>query len=94
MQKEQIEQIANLARIKLSENEKDKYIKQFSDILEYFEQLKEVDTENIEPLINANLSVNSMREDRVESCDKSITDKIIEQVPEKKDRYVKVKKVL
>lgn len=92
--KNQIEEIARLARIKLSDEEKENYIKQFSDILEYFEQLKEVDTENEEPLINPNLSASVMRDDVADACQKSTIDKILEQVPERKDNYVKVKKVL
>jgi len=92
--KNKIEEIASLARIKLTNEEKEKYIAQFADILGYFQQLEEVDTESISPLINANSQESVMRDDIVEECGKDVVDGILEQVPERKDRYVKVKKVL
>ncbi len=92
--KEKIEEIAKLARIKLTEEEKEIYTNQFTSILGYFEQLKEVDTENITPLINANSATNIMREDIASSCDLSVAQEIIAQFPDKKGNYVKVKKIL
>ena len=92
--KEKIEEIANLARIKLTEEEKIIYTKQFVSILDYFEQLKEVDTEEVKPLINANRATNIMREDIDRGCESSIAQNILSQVPERKGNYVKVKKIL
>lgn len=92
--KEKIEEVANLARIKLTEEEKDIYTNQFASILGYFEQLKEVNTENIKPLINANSTTNIMREDIASACDLSVVQSIIAQFPERKGNYVKVKKIL
>lgn len=89
-----IEEIAKLARIKLNEEEKEKYALQFFSILDYFEQLKEVDTKNIEALVNANDAESVMREDIIEGCDVDVIDAILNEVPEKKGKYVKVKKVL
>lgn len=48
--KETLEYISKLALLDLSENEKETLSKQLNDILSYFEKLKEVDTENIEPM--------------------------------------------
>ncbi|OGF20370.1 hypothetical protein A2Y83_05390 [Candidatus Falkowbacteria bacterium RBG_13_39_14] len=92
--KTKIEEIAKLARIKLSEEEKQKYEKQFSSILDYFEQLKEVDTENVGAFINSNTGESIMREDIIEGCEEKASNDILEEVPERKGRYVKVKKVL
>lgn len=92
--KEKIEEIANLARIKLTEKEKMIYVKQFASILGYFEQLKEVDTENAKPLINANSATNIMREDDIKERDPSVAQNILEQFPEKKGNYLKVKKIM
>lgn len=92
--KTKIEEIARLARIKLSEEEKQKYEKQFSSILDYFEQLKEVDTENIKAFINPSNAESVMREDIIEECDEKAAEAILEEVPEKKGKHVKVKKVL
>ena len=41
--------VANLARIELSEEEKEKFRGQFGDILKYFDRLSEVDVEGVEP---------------------------------------------
>ncbi|MFH0854724.1 MAG: Asp-tRNA(Asn)/Glu-tRNA(Gln) amidotransferase subunit GatC [bacterium] len=89
-----IEEIAKLARIKLSDVEKEKYAEQFASILEYFEQLKEVDTENIEIFDSADSIENITREDIVKKCDKKITDAILDEIPDKKNKFMKVKKVL
>ncbi|MFC1612759.1 Asp-tRNA(Asn)/Glu-tRNA(Gln) amidotransferase subunit GatC [Patescibacteria group bacterium] len=92
--KTKIEEIANLARIKLTEEEKNIYIEQLSSILDYFKQLKEVDTSKITPLINANLEFNVLRDDIIDDCEKDIAEEILCQLPEKKGRNIKVKKIL
>lgn len=47
--KEQVEHIANLARLKLTDEEILRYQEQLSAILDYFIQLQEVDTTGITP---------------------------------------------
>jgi len=92
--KTKIEEIANLARIKLTEDEKKIYIEQLSAVLDYFEQLKDVDTSKTTALINANLMFNVLRNDSVDGCGQDITEEILKQFPEKKGRNVKVKKIM
>jgi aspartyl-tRNA(Asn)/glutamyl-tRNA(Gln) amidotransferase subunit C len=41
--------VANLARIRLSKNEKKKFVEQFNSILEYFKRIDEVDTSHVDP---------------------------------------------
>lgn len=91
--KNKIEEIAKFARINLSEEEKEKYAKQFSSILNYFEQLKEVKTEGVQEF-NGNATKDIMREDFIEECDKEMVEDILSEFPERKERFVKVKKVL
>lgn len=45
----EVEHIAELARLRLSEDEKARYREQLSAILDYFEQLRELDTADIPP---------------------------------------------
>jgi aspartyl-tRNA(Asn)/glutamyl-tRNA(Gln) amidotransferase subunit C len=45
-----IEKITYLARLNLSESEKEKYLDQINQILTYIEKLNELDTEDVEPL--------------------------------------------
>jgi len=47
--KEEVEHIANLARLKLTGEEKGRYREQLSAILDYFTQLQGVDTTDIPP---------------------------------------------
>ena len=44
---EQVQHIANLARLELTEDELERYQKQLSAILDYFQQLEELDTDQI-----------------------------------------------
>lgn len=63
--KEQVEHVAKLAMLSLSEEEKELYTKQLSSILSYIDQLNEVKTDGIEPMTQPIPTVNVMREDIV-----------------------------
>lgn len=60
-----VEHVAKLARLALTEDEKRLYTAQLSRILEYFEQLNKVDTTGVEPMSHALPVVNVLREDVV-----------------------------
>ncbi len=60
---EQIKHIAKLSRLSLHEEEIKLYSSQLSSILEYVEQLSEVNTDNVEPLSNVTGLDNVIRED-------------------------------
>lgn len=49
LSREEVEHIAQLARLRLSEAEKDRYREQLSDILEYAARLQALDTSHIPP---------------------------------------------
>ncbi len=63
--KEQVEHVAKLANLPLTEDEVEKYSKQLSAILEYVESLSKVDTNNIEPTFNTTGLENIMSKDKV-----------------------------
>ena len=46
-----IDYVANLARIELTSQEKEKFQGQLGDVLKYFEKLQEVDVEGLNPLL-------------------------------------------
>ena len=48
-----IDYVANLARIELSADEKQKFQGQLGDVLKYFEKLQEVNVEGVEPTAHA-----------------------------------------
>jgi aspartyl-tRNA(Asn)/glutamyl-tRNA(Gln) amidotransferase subunit C len=65
--REEIEHIAVLARLSLSEEEKDLFGSQLSSILDYMEKLNELDTRDIEPTSHVLSLHNVMREDTLTS---------------------------
>lgn len=60
---ENVKKVARLARIRMSEEEIDKYTPQLNNILGWIEQLSEVDTDHVEPLANVVDSELQLRED-------------------------------
>ena len=46
-----VEHVAKLARLELSEDEKEKFTKQLGDVLKHVDAMNEVDTSNVEPSI-------------------------------------------
>jgi aspartyl-tRNA(Asn)/glutamyl-tRNA(Gln) amidotransferase subunit C len=61
--KENIEHIASLARLSLTEEEKDLFGSQLSSILNYMEKLNELDTTDVEPTSHVLPLSNVMRDD-------------------------------
>jgi aspartyl-tRNA(Asn)/glutamyl-tRNA(Gln) amidotransferase subunit C len=62
----QVEHVAKLAQLALSEAEKELFREQLSSILEYAERLQELDTDAIPPTATVLPLENIMREDRVQ----------------------------
>lgn len=60
-----VEYIANLARLKLSETEAEEFTRQLSTILEYVDQLGSVDTDGVEPTCFVVPGHDPLREDTV-----------------------------
>ncbi|MEK6576757.1 MAG: Asp-tRNA(Asn)/Glu-tRNA(Gln) amidotransferase subunit GatC, partial [Nitrospirota bacterium] len=63
--KEEVERVAKLARLLVSEEEKDVLARQLSSILTYVGKLNELNTEGVEPLSHVIDIKNVFREDRV-----------------------------
>ena len=61
--KEQVQHVAKLAKLTLTEEETDLYAQQLSKIFDYIDQLNEVNTEGVEPMTQPIPTVNVMRED-------------------------------
>jgi len=91
---EEVEYIADLARIELTKDEKEKFSIELSAVLGYIEQLKEVDTKNVEPVSQVTGLENVLREDIVELCDDDTRKRIIDNFPDQDDDYIKVKQVM
>ncbi|MCX6763048.1 MAG: Asp-tRNA(Asn)/Glu-tRNA(Gln) amidotransferase subunit GatC [Candidatus Moranbacteria bacterium] len=91
--KKEVQKIANLARIEISEEEADKYSTELSDILGFVEKLNEANTEKIEPIAHITGAKNVTREDKVVEYSDETKENIANNFPEKKDRFNKVKAV-
>ena len=61
---EEVQHIANLARLELGEDELNRYREQLSAILAYFQQLEQLDTETIPPTTSVSAGQATLREDR------------------------------
>ena len=61
----QVEHVAQLARLALSDEEKQRFTEQLNAILTYMEQLNEVPTEGVEPTAHVLDLVNVFRDDTV-----------------------------
>lgn len=90
--KDEVKHIASLARIGLDEKEIEKYAKDLSSILDWIEQLKEVDVSGADPTAHITGLENITREDKEREFGNK--KEITRLFPESKDGYDKVKSIL
>jgi aspartyl-tRNA(Asn)/glutamyl-tRNA(Gln) amidotransferase subunit C len=93
LSKSEVQKIANLARIEITGEEAEKYSRELSDILGFVEKLNEADTEKVEPISHITGAKNVVREDKVIEASDETKERMINNFPEKKDRFDKVKAV-
>lgn len=91
LSKEEMEHLAKLSRLDLTDEEKELYSEQLSSVLEYFNKLQEVNTEKIEITSQVTGMENGTREDKV--IESGIEKKLMENVPESEGNQIKVKAV-
>jgi len=91
--KQEVQHIAKLARLGLNLTEVKKFQKELSKILDYIEKLKEVDVSKTEPASHSRRIENGLRSDETQNS-KPKTQKLIALMPETKDGYLKVKKII
>jgi len=92
--KKQVEHIAKLARLGLTIQEKEKFQKELSSILDYVEQLKEVDIKGVEPFIHLGIKESVLRQDKQGTKNKILSEKLLKLAPVIKERHLKVKSIL
>jgi aspartyl-tRNA(Asn)/glutamyl-tRNA(Gln) amidotransferase subunit C len=93
LNKDEVKKIVNLARIEISEEEAEKYSTELSDILGFVEKLNEADTDGVEPIAHITGAKNVTREDKAVEYSDETKENIINNFPEKKGRFDKVKAV-
>ena len=85
-----VEVLAELARIELSEDEKKSLLSDMQGILEYVKIIENVETENVKPEYKL---FNVWRQDEITPREFS-SELIKEQFPDAQDGFLKVKKIL
>lgn len=90
--KSTVEHVAELARLELSDEEKEEYTQQLGNILDYVNKLDEVDTDNVQPTAHALPLKNVFRDDKVEkSLDR---EKVVENAPDSMRNYIRTPKIM
>lgn len=90
--KKDVEKIAELARLKFSEDELENFTPQINEILNYMEKLNELDTENVKPLSHPVEQTNVFRDDKLKPS--ITTEEALRNAPAKDEHHFKVPKVI
>ena len=86
--KKEVEKIASLARLSLSEKELESRTNDMNNILNYMDSLNEINTDGVEELLNVHDMNNSLREDEYSN---SISKKdVLKNSPSKNENYIEV----
>ena len=92
LSREEVKHIALLARLGLSEAETERFQEQLSNILEAFQTLKQVDTQDAPPTAQSINLENVVREDKVSG---SLTpEEVLTNAPRQEEGYFRVRAVL
>jgi aspartyl-tRNA(Asn)/glutamyl-tRNA(Gln) amidotransferase subunit C len=92
LSKEQVERIAQLARLNLSPNETAELAEELVIILDYVGQLRSVDTKGVEPCSQSPESEDVLRDD--ESHPSLARDKVLANAPVEDNGYFCVPRVI
>ena len=87
-----VEHVARLARLELSEEEKSLFAGQMGAILGYVEKLKGLNTEGVQPTSHAVPMENAFREDA--TCPSIGTEKALANAPDRAESFYRVPKVI
>ena len=92
MDKATVSKVAKLARIRIAPDKLDLYAKELSNIMKVVDELGQVDTSFLEPLVNVNEFAPPLRKDVV--TDGNCAEKVLKNAPQQKFGYFVVPKVV
>ena len=92
LNRKDVEHVALLSRLELSENELDKFTGQLDAILEYIDVLNQVDTSAVEPMAHVLEIRNVMRADQVQPS--LPREAALQNAPDAEDGFFKVPKIV
>ncbi|MGG6293092.1 Asp-tRNA(Asn)/Glu-tRNA(Gln) amidotransferase subunit GatC [Leptolyngbya sp. AN02str] len=90
--REQVHKVAHLARLALTPTEEEQFTTQLSSILDYFEQLSQLDTSEVEPTTRAIDMVNVTRPDALQPDPNR--EQILDGAPDRDGEYFRVPQIL
>lgn len=94
MNKEDVLDLARLARLELTDNEVEKYSQEIGSILGYIEQINSVVSDTDSLIIESGGARNVFREDTNPDAPETYTESILACAPNVKDNFIKVQKIL
>ena len=89
---QEVEYVAHLARLEVTDKEKEKFTAQLNDILGYIDKLNELDTKGVEPMSHAIAVTNAFREDKI--LDSIGTENSLANAPDARSEFFRVPKVI
>jgi aspartyl-tRNA(Asn)/glutamyl-tRNA(Gln) amidotransferase subunit C len=92
LDKATVARIARLARIRVSDDEQESLAGELNQIMKWIEQLDEVKTEGVEPMVSVGAIKLPLREDVV--TDGNYPEKVLANAPEGRDGFFTVPKVV
>jgi aspartyl-tRNA(Asn)/glutamyl-tRNA(Gln) amidotransferase subunit C len=92
--KKDVEYVARLSRLALTEEEKERYTTQLAHILTYIEKLNQLNTDGVAPTAHILPIANAWREDKVRVGHLGTTQALLQNAPEREGPLFKVKKVI
>ncbi|HLD31896.1 MAG TPA: Asp-tRNA(Asn)/Glu-tRNA(Gln) amidotransferase subunit GatC [Patescibacteria group bacterium] len=93
LEKKEVEQIAALARLELTEEEKKQYAKELTAVLNFVSELREVNTEGVEETSQVTGLTNVVREDEAKTLSAAEQERLLQHFPTRLGRLLKVKGV-
>ncbi|MCA1993739.1 MAG: Asp-tRNA(Asn)/Glu-tRNA(Gln) amidotransferase subunit GatC [Coleofasciculus sp. S288] len=90
--REQVHKVANLARLEMTPEEEERMTAQLSSILEYFQQLSELDTTDVPPTTRAIDVSNVTRPDELQSFPNR--EALLKEAPDQDGDFFKVPQIL
>ena len=89
---ETVKRVAFLSRLKIDDAKIEATEKEFNKILSWIEELNEVNTDNVEPLISVNDTTLRLRDDEI--TDGNYQEAVLKNAPDKESDYFAVPKVV
>lgn len=91
LDRDQVHKVAHLARLKLTEAEETQFASQLSGILDYVEQLNELDVSHVEPTTRAIDVANVVREDKLQPW--KDREDLLDCAPDRDGEFFRVPKI-